>query len=136
MPALRRRDFLLATGAALAAPWCTLAQTGMHRIAWLSTADRAGGQAFFVPFLEGMAELGYVQGKNLEVDARWGDYSAERLVGLAADAAALNPSVIVTQGAALRSVYMSPGTIPVVFGVSGDPTELGVAKSLARPGGR
>jgi putative ABC transport system substrate-binding protein len=133
---MQRRQLLLAASAALAAPLRSFAQEKVHRIAWLSTSDRAGGQAFFGPFLEGMGELGYVQGRNLMVDARWGDYSGEKLAGLASDAIALKPSVIVTQGAALRSVHKSPGNIPVVFGVSGDPVELGVAKSLARPGGR
>ena len=132
---MQRRQLLLAASAALAAPLRPFAQERVHRIAWLSTSDRAGGQAFFGPFLEGMAELGYVHGRNLEVDARWADYSGERLAGLASDAIALRPSVIVTQGAALRSVSKNPGAIPVVFGVSGDPVELGVAKSLARPGG-
>jgi len=133
---MKRRTFLLATGVALAAPLRSLSQEKVHRIAWLSNSDRDGGQAFLTPFLEGMAALGYVPGKNLEIDARWGDYSSERMAGLAADALALKPSVIVTQGPALRSLYKSPGTTPVVFGVSGDPIELGVAQSLARPGGR
>jgi putative ABC transport system substrate-binding protein len=83
-----------------------------------------------------MATLGYVLGRTLMLDTCWGGNSRERLDQLALGAAELKPSVIVTQGPALHAARKVPGTIPVVFGFSGDPVELGVAKSLGRPGGR
>jgi len=110
--------------------------TQRHRIAWLSMVSRTAGIAFLNPFLEGMAALGYVRGKNLDLDERWGDNSREALERMALEAAALKPAVFVTQGPALRVARDLPGTTPVVFGNSGDPVEAGVAKSLARPGGR
>jgi putative ABC transport system substrate-binding protein len=130
-----RRKFLLSAGALLAAPLAR-SQTGQqHRILWLSVVTKEGGALFLDTFLQGMAAHGYVQGRNLVLDARYGDGSRDALDRLALEAAALKPAVIVTMGPALRSARKLPGTIPVVFGFSGDPVEAGVAKSLARPGG-
>jgi ABC-type uncharacterized transport system substrate-binding protein len=133
---MRRRNFLIAIGA-LAAPRLAAAQTVQrHRIAWLSLTGRSAGTTLLNPFLEGMAALGYVQGRNLDLDERWGENSRETLERLALEAAALKPAAFVSQGPALRVARKLPGATPVVFGNSGDPVEAGVAKSLARPGGR
>jgi putative ABC transport system substrate-binding protein len=132
---VNRRSFLIAT-AALAAPRLAAAQPQRHRVVWLGMAAKSGGAAFLNPFLEGMAAHGYVQGRNLELDERWGENSRETLERLALEAAALKPAVFVTQGPALQVAQKLPGTTPVVFGTSTDPVEGGVAKSMARPGGR
>ena len=133
---MKRRTFLLAC-AALAAPRAPAAQTApAHRVAWLSVAGKATSGVFLTPFIEGMAALGYVQGRNLVLDGRWGENSRETLDRLALEAAVLKPAVIVTQGPGLHAARKLPGTTPVVFGFSGDPVVLGVAKSLARPGDR
>lgn len=108
----------------------------MHRVAWLSPGGKELGRTFLTPFLEGMAAFGYVEGRNLELDARWGENSSETLERLALEALALKPDVFVTQGPALHVARKLPGATPVVFGNSGDPMDAGVAKSLARPGGR
>ena len=108
----------------------------MHRVAWLGMAGKEVGRTFLTPFLEGMAALGYVQGRNLELDVRWGENSRETLERLALEALALKPDVFVTQGPALHVARKLPGATPVVFGNSGDPMDTGVANSLARPGGR
>jgi putative ABC transport system substrate-binding protein len=133
---MKRRAFLLAA-ALVATPRLAIPQTVQrHRIAWLSMAGKTAGTLFLTPFLEGMAAFGYVQGKNLELDARWGDNSRETLEQMAIEAAALNPALFVTQGPALYVARKLPGTTPIVFGTSGDPVESGVAKNFARPGGR
>ena len=122
--------------AALAAPRLAAAQTPQRpRVAWLALASKTVGATFLDPFLRGMAALGYQQGRNLELDERWGENSRETLERLALEALALKPAVFVTQGPALYVVRKLPGAIPVVFGNSGDPIESGVAKTLARPGG-
>ncbi len=133
--ATRRRQLLLAAGGLLVAPRAWAQKAPTHRVLWLSVNPETAGSTFLNPFIEGMAALGYVQGRNLMLDARWGDNSRERLDRLALEAAALKPAVIVTQGPALHAARKVPGTIPVVMGFSGDPVELGVAKSLGRPGG-
>jgi putative ABC transport system substrate-binding protein len=132
----RRRQFLLATGALLAAPLVRAQQAKMHRIAWLSVVSEKGSASFLGMFMQGMAAHGYVPGRNLILDARYGNDSREALDKLAIEAAALKPAVIVTQGPALHAARKVHGNTPVVFGFSGDPVELGVVQSLGRPGGR
>jgi len=98
----------------------------------VSQASRAGG---LDPFLEGMARLGYQPGKNFELDERWGENSREKLERLALEALSRKPALFVSQGPALQLARKLPSALPVVFGTSGDPIEMGVAATLARPGG-
>ena len=98
----------------------------------VSQASRAGG---LDPFLEGMARLGYQPGKNFELDDRWGENSREKLERLALEALSRKPALFVSQGPALQLARKLPSALPVVFGTSGDPIEMGVAATLARPGG-
>jgi len=133
---MKRRTFLLALGA-LAAPHLAYPQPiRVHRVAWLSALDKAGGGTVLTHFVEGMAALGYAEGRNLLIDSRWGDNLPDTLDRLALEAAALKPAVFVTQGPAVHSARKTPGNTPVVFGFSGDPVEAGIVKSLGRPGGR
>lgn len=136
MGAIDRRKFLLGAGALLATPVARAQTAKVHRIAWLSVLSEKGSAIFLDYFLQGMAALGYAPGRNLVLDARYGNDSREVLDRLAAEAAVLKPAVFVTQGAALHAARRASGEIPVVFGFSGDPVELGVAQSLGRPGGR
>jgi len=83
-----------------------------------------------------MAAHGYTPGRNLVIDARYGNDSREALDRLAIEAAALKPAVMITVGPAIHAARKAHGDIPVVFGFSGDPVDLGVVQSLGRPGGR
>jgi putative ABC transport system substrate-binding protein len=127
---------LFATAALLAAPLARAQQAKTHRVAWLSVVSEKGSAPFLDTFLQGMAAYGYVPGRNLVIDARYGNESREALDRLAIEAAALKPAVFVTQGPALHAARKAHGDIPVVFGFSGDPVELGVVQSFGRPGGR
>jgi putative ABC transport system substrate-binding protein len=98
----------------------------------VSRGSRAGG---LDPFLEGMAALGYQPGKSFQLDERWGENSRETLESLATEALALKPALFVSQGPALQVARKLPAGVPVVFGTSGDPVEMGIATGLARPGG-
>lgn len=133
----RRRALLLAaSGLVVASPGVRAQPTRTHRILWLSLVTQATGSEFLRLFIESMAALGYAQGRDLLIDARWGDGSVEALERSANEALALKPAVIVTQGPALYAARKLPAAIPVVFGTSIDPVEGGYAKSLGRPGGR
>ena len=105
------------------------------RIGWLSAgggADRSALNAF----RDGMRDLGYVEGRDLVIDARWGEGSQERLDQYAADLVRSKPQVLVTQaGQAIFAVRRTKPTIPIVFGLSGDPVDAGLVDSFARPGG-
>jgi putative ABC transport system substrate-binding protein len=87
-------------------------------------------------FVQGMRELGYVEGKNLVIEARFGDSDAERLPGLAAELVRSKVDVIVATGSPVyRALRQVNTTIPVVVTVTADPMIEGLAASLARPGG-
>ncbi len=81
-----------------------------------------------------MRDLGYVEGRNLLIDVRWGEGSSEQIEQLAGELVRSKPDVIVTQGGTTFLLMRSGPTMPVVFGYSGDPVDAGFAVSLARPG--
>ena len=136
MKQIRRRQFLLAAGAgSLSVLLPALAQQKQFRIGWISSDVAADGSAFFEAFREGLNELGYVEGRNLAIAARWGDGSAERTEQIVAELVGLRPDLIVTQGPAALSVRKTGAAIPVIFGFSGDPVQAGFVDSFSRPGG-
>jgi len=132
-----RRRLLLALGAAslAAAAGARGQQATLYRVAWLSFDRQAAGSEAYAAFLDGMRELGYVEGRNLTIDALWGDGIGARLEQLAAELARSNAQVIVAQGGpALRPVIRAKPPMPIVFTFSGDPVAAGFVDSLARPG--
>ena len=87
-------------------------------------------------FVKGMRELGYVEGKNLAIEARFGDGKIDRAPALAAELVRLKVDVIVATGSvAYRALQHATTSIPVVITVTNDPVTAGLAASLARPGG-
>ncbi len=90
---------------------------------------------FLEAFRQGMRDLGYVEGQNLGIEARWADGALDRVGDLTTDLVRLKVDAIVTQGPVVSAVKRTAATIPVVFGFSGDPVEAGVVASLSHPGG-
>ncbi len=131
-----RRKLVIAFGAGALLPRWAAAQTSkVWRIGWISNDRGSSNAPMFAAFREGLRDLGYVEGRNLVIDARWGEGSNERLEQLAVELVNSKPDVIVTQGGpATHPVIRAGATMPVVFGYSGDPVEAGVVSSLARPG--
>jgi ABC-type uncharacterized transport system substrate-binding protein len=87
-------------------------------------------------FRQGLAEQGYVEGQSIAVEYRFGEERTERLSEYAAELVRLPVDVIVARGApAQLAAKRATSTIPIVFPVSGNPVELGLVDSLARPGG-
>jgi len=110
-------------------------QAAPLRIGWISNDRSSGESPFFEAFRDGMRALGYVEGRNVVIDARWGEGSNERIEQLAGELVKSNPRVIVTQGGpATYSLLRVGATMPIVFGFSGDPVEGKVVDSFARPG--
>jgi putative ABC transport system substrate-binding protein len=135
-----RRHFLLTSLAgALAAPLAAGAQqpAGTPRIGFLSLNLTAGDPRGREAFLQGLRDLGYVEGKTLVIEYRDAEGKPDRFRPLAAELAALKVSVIVTGGGTLgaTAAKQATSTIPVVFGAVGDPVSEGLVSSLARPGG-
>ncbi|HEY1436305.1 MAG TPA: ABC transporter substrate-binding protein [Casimicrobiaceae bacterium] len=87
-------------------------------------------------FVQGLRELGYVEGKNIIIEARFGDGKIERAPGLAANLVQSKVDVIVATGSvAYRALQHATTSIPVVITVTNDPVTAGLAASIAQPGG-
>ena len=86
-------------------------------------------------FVQAMRELGYVDGKNVAIEARFGDGKIDRLPGIAAELVRLKVDVIVATGSAVYRVLQRATTIPIVITVTADPMIDNLAASLSRPGG-
>jgi putative ABC transport system substrate-binding protein len=89
----------------------------------------------FAAFREGLRELGYVEGQNIEIESRWAEGNYDRLPGLAADLVRLKVAVILTYGTpASQAAKRATATIPIVMAAIIDPLASGLVTSLARPG--
>jgi putative tryptophan/tyrosine transport system substrate-binding protein len=136
-----RREFIARLGAAGAfavVPRFALAQqdTGVRRIAVLAAGDETTGASRFAMFRNELAKLGWVEGRNLRLDLRFGNGDATQTRVFAADLVQLAPDVIVAvYGAALRAVQQQTKTIPIVFIGAGDPADTGLARNTAHPEG-
>lgn len=130
----RRRILGAMSAGVLVAVLPAVAQVAPFRVSWVSPTRAVDGSPFLEELRRGLADVGYVQGRNLLLEAYWGEDSAERLEKLVAEVVASTPNVIVAQGGAAPPMRRATATIPVVFGYSGDPVEAGLVDSLGRPG--
>ena len=132
-----RRAFLAGTLALLAAPLAAEAQQAakVARIGFLSIKVSANPH-MQEAFLEGLRDLGYVEGHNLVIEYRDAEGKSERLPALAAELVARKVDIIVAPStpAALAAKQVTK-TIPIIFAQAGDPVTSGLVTSLARPGG-
>lgn len=133
---LNRRAFLCGTiGTALAAPLTAGAQPEkIARIGILLLGPPS--ESLLDVFLQGLRDLGYVEGRNISIEQRWGDGRSERLPALAAELVRFAPDVIfapVTQ-AALAAQRVTRD-IPIVVATAADPVDAGLVAGLAAPGG-
>jgi putative tryptophan/tyrosine transport system substrate-binding protein len=132
---MRRRDLIVLLGGAGTACWrCAWAQQRtLPLVAFLSPRT---SEINIGAFRRGLVELGYVEGQNIALEVRSAQGNNRRLPALAGELAALKPDVIVTNSEpAIRAVKEVAGTIPIVMSIVGDAVALGLAQSLAHPGG-
>jgi putative ABC transport system substrate-binding protein len=135
----KRRRLIVALGAgALAAPLAAFAQQPqgkMPRIGYLAISNDIENRRL-AAFLKGLAELGYVEGKNIVIERRSAQWQAERLPALAAELAGLKVDVLVAlDPPAANAAIHATRTIPIVMRTSIDPVAAGIIASLAHPGG-
>jgi len=137
----RRRDFILAAGACVAAPFRAIAQPRgkVRRIGFLAARSRSTSEkpdAGYDAFVDRLRELGYVEGRNLAIEWRFVDGRYERFPAFAAELVQANLEVIACNTTpAAQSLQRVTRTIPIVAMGVGDPVAAGLAANLAHPGG-
>jgi len=134
----RRRFIEVIAGGFVAAPLAAEAQQArkVYRIGMLETRSPELNAANIDAFRQGLWELGYKEGQNLEIVYRSSDGRDERFPGLAGELVRLKVDLILTRGTpAALAAKSATGAIPVVMAASGDPVGSGIVKSLASPGG-
>ena len=138
---MKRREFItLLGGAVVALPRVARAQQPerMRRIGVLTgtAADDPEAQARQAAFVQGLAQLGWTDGRNVRIDARWTAGNAADTRKYAAELVALAPDVIlVGGGASIGELLQATRSVPIVFAFVPDPVGSGFVDSLARPGG-
>jgi putative tryptophan/tyrosine transport system substrate-binding protein len=136
---IERRKFLATLGSAVAAwPLAARAQqpAKLPTIGYLGATTAAAQKPWTEAFLQRLHELGWIEGRTLAIEYRWGEGRNERLAEIAAEFVRLKVDVILAAGtASALASKQATATIPVVFGLAGDPLGTGLVASLARPGG-
>jgi putative ABC transport system substrate-binding protein len=138
---MRRRDFItLLGGAAAAWPLAARAQQGerMRRIGVLMSGAETDPeyQARAAVFRQGLQQLGWAEGRNLQIDYRWAASDLDRMRSYATELVRMTPDVILAQSPpVVAAVRQQTSAIPIVFVQVSDPVGAGLIQSLAKPGG-
>jgi putative ABC transport system substrate-binding protein len=135
---MNRRGFMTLLGGAAAWPIAASGQQqAMPAIGFLHSGMPEGYAPYVDTFRSGLAELNFVEGRNLAIEFRWAHDDTARLPAFAADLVQRRVALIVVPSGAEGAVAAkaSTTTIPIVFGGGGDPVKLGLVASLNRPGG-
>jgi len=135
---VRRRQFISLLGGAVAWPLAARAQHAerMRRIGVLSPNNDPPARARHAAFFEGLQQLGWTEGRNVHIDARWSAGNPAEIRRHAAELVALPSDVILASGGATPTpLLQATRTVPIVFAIVPDPVGSGYVKSLSRPGG-
>ena len=133
---MRRREFITLLGGAAVWPLAARAQQPVPVIGFLGSAAPEFFGERLQAFRRGLAEIGFVEGRNVQIEFRWANNQLDRLPLLAQELVQRRVTVIAAPGntAATIAVKAATTTIPIVFYIAGDPIQLGFVDSLSRPG--
>jgi putative ABC transport system substrate-binding protein len=133
---MKRRNFIrIIASSVVWPPFAAHAQQQVgkpRRIFWVSTESQP--DPFVDGFKEGLRERGYAEGKDVSFDLRYAPANPDALRAVISELTRDKVDLVVSSGPAIRAIRAAT-EVPVLFAVSGDPIELGLVKSLARPGG-
>jgi putative ABC transport system substrate-binding protein len=133
---MKRRVVVLLAVLGAAAARRALAHPAVRRIGLLAPGTVADPSRYPEPLLEGLQELGWVEGRNLRIERRIAADRVERLPAMAEELVALDIELVVTVGTpAALAARKASGRVPIVMATIGDPVATGLVDSLARPGG-
>ena len=134
---MRRRELILGLGSAVALPRSGRAQKDAVRtIGYLQLGSPAGREPQLAMLRGGLAEAGFVEGRNLQIEYRWANDRYEKLPELAADLVRRQVAAITAPNLnAALAARQATATIPIVFMMGDDPIKQGLVVSLNRPGG-
>jgi len=137
---MRRRDFLGALAGATVVPLATRAASGerMRRIGVLLGTGEGDAQSTpgLAAFRQGLQGLGWIDGRDVQIDIRWGRADLDRIEALARELVAIKPDVLVSHTTPVTAALQrQTRTIPIVFIFVSDPVGSGFVASLPRPGG-
>ena len=134
---MRRREFITLLGGAVAWPLAGRAQQAdrLARIGYLRLSPAAQSQREENAFLQGLRDLGYVEGQNIHIEYRSTEGDEGRIPALLKELVDLNVDVIVVHATGVAAALQATKTIPIVMAVGPDLVALGLVQSLAHPGG-
>jgi putative ABC transport system substrate-binding protein len=133
---MRRREFIAGLGVATLLPLAARAQqSAMPVVGFLNSQSAKDYERQLSAFLGGLAEAGYVDGRNVKIEYRWAENHSDRLPAMMADLVDKKPAVIAATStpAALAAKAVNT-TIPIVFETGFDPIQLGLVANLNKPG--
>jgi putative tryptophan/tyrosine transport system substrate-binding protein len=136
---VKRRQFISLLGGAAAWPLAARAQQGqrVRRVCILEgvSADTPGAKTRYATFLEGLQQLGWTAGRNVQIEVRYAEGDEAAMRKYAAELVALAPDVLVTAGGTPTEVALKvTRTIPIVFVIAPDPVGSGFVETLSQPG--
>src|SRR5262245_15799323 len=136
---MKRRSFItLLGGTAAAWPLAARAQQAakLPTIGFMGQSTRSATSEWTAAFVQRLRELGWIDGRNVAIEYRWGDGRNERFAQIPDEFVRLRVVILVTAGPLqVLAATQATSTIPIVFTVAGDPVGTGIVASLARPGG-